>query len=124
MAARGGEISTVAERYAGALFDLAQSQGQADSAEVALDKFQGLLNESGGLRRLVLSPIFSGAEQQKGLEAVCQKTGITGLVRDFLLLLAKNRRLFAVQRASLNRFKAQASKSVAKSRPASLLLRR
>lgn len=109
MAARGGEISTVAERYAGALFDLAQSQGQADSAEVALDKFQGLLNESGGLRRLVLSPIFSGAEQQKGLEAVCQKTGITGLVRDFLLLLAKNRRLFAVE-SIIKSFKAQASK--------------
>ncbi len=78
-------------------------------SNVALDKFQGLLNESSGLRSLVRSPVFSGAQQQQGLDAVCQKAGITGLVRDFLLLLAKNRRLFAVE-SIVKAFKAQASK--------------
>jgi F-type H+-transporting ATPase subunit delta len=109
LAARGGELSTVAERYAGALFELAQSQGQAAAAEQALDKFQGLMNESAGLRRLVLSPVFSGSEQQQGLDAVCQKTGITGLARDFLMVLARNRRLFAVENV-IRAFKGLASK--------------
>jgi len=95
--ASGGPESTVAERYAGALFDLARESNSLESIEHALDKFLGLLRDSDDLRRFVLSPMFSTADQEQGLSAVLKSIGITGLARDFLLLLAKNRRLFAVE---------------------------
>ncbi len=95
--ARGGSESTVTERYAGALFDLARANNSVDSIEQSLDKFLGLLRESEDLRRFVLSPMFSSAEQQHGLTAILKSAGIAGLAHDFLLVLAKNRRLFAVE---------------------------
>ena len=92
-----GDVSTVAERYAGALFELAQACNEVDNVERALDRFSESLRSSPDLRRFVLSPVFSIAEQQQGLSALFKATGITGLVRDFLLVLASNRRLFAVE---------------------------
>ncbi|MFZ1107616.1 MAG: F0F1 ATP synthase subunit delta [Rhodomicrobium sp.] len=95
--ARGGPGSTVAERYAGAFFELAREKNSVESIERSLDTFLGLLRESADLRRFVLSPMFSSAEQQQGLSAVLKSAGIDGLPRDFLLVLARNRRLFAVE---------------------------
>jgi F-type H+-transporting ATPase subunit delta len=95
--ASGGPESTVAERYAGALFDLGRESNSVENIEQALDKFLGLLRDSDDLRRFVLSPMFSTADQEQGLSAILKSIGITGLARDFLLVLAKNRRLFAVE---------------------------
>jgi F-type H+-transporting ATPase subunit delta len=95
--ARGGPESTVAERYAGALFELAREKNSLVSIERSLDQFLGLLRDSADLRRFVLSPMFSSAEQQQGLTAILKASGIDGLPRDFLLVLARNRRLFAVE---------------------------
>jgi F-type H+-transporting ATPase subunit delta len=95
--ASGGPESTVAERYAGALFDLAHESNSAESIEHALDKFLGLLRESDDLRRFVLSPMFTTSDQEQGLSAILKSTGIDGLARDFLLVLAKNRRLFVAE---------------------------
>jgi F-type H+-transporting ATPase subunit delta len=110
LAARGGELSTVAERYAGALFDLARAEGEIEAVERNLDKFHELVRESADLRRLVLSPVFSSREQQDGLAAVMEKTGIAGLVYNFLLLLSKNRRLFAAENV-IKAYKALASRA-------------
>jgi F-type H+-transporting ATPase subunit delta len=95
--ARGGPQSTVAERYAGAFFELAREKNSVESIERSLDTFLSLLRDSADLRRFVLSPMFSSAEQQQGLSAVLKSAGIDGLPRDFLLVLARNRRLFAVE---------------------------
>ena len=54
------------------------------------------MNESDDLRRLVMSPAFSAAEQSKGVVAVAQRAGIEGLASNFLGLVARNRRLFVV----------------------------
>lgn len=97
MAARGEELSTIAERYAGALFDLARERGNVETVERTLDRFLGMIRDSAELRRLVRSPLFSSAEQQAGLDAILKRAGIDGLVRDFLLVLARNRRLFAIE---------------------------
>jgi F-type H+-transporting ATPase subunit delta len=48
-------------------------------------------------------------QQQQGLSAIFKAASITGLVRDFLLLLAKNRRLFAVENV-IKAFKALSAK--------------
>ncbi len=95
--ASGSPKSAVAERYAGALFDLARDSNSVDDVEHALDKLVGALRDSEDLRRFVMSPVFSAAEQEQGLSAILKSIGIAGLARDFLLVLAKNRRLFAAE---------------------------
>lgn len=89
-------VSGMAGRYASALFSLAQEQNATDAVSRDLEAFDGLLNESSDLRRLVRSPAFSAQEQTKALTAVLERAGIGGLVAKFLRLVASKRRLFAI----------------------------
>ncbi|WP_439648322.1 F0F1 ATP synthase subunit delta [Acuticoccus kalidii] len=89
------QTSGVAHRYASALFDLALEENALDSVEGGVNTLQALLNESADLRRLVASPVFSAEDQSRALGAVMEKAGVTGLVANFMKLVARNRRLFA-----------------------------
>ncbi|MBS9721524.1 F0F1 ATP synthase subunit delta [Tianweitania sp. BSSL-BM11] len=89
-------IAGVADRYAGSLFDLARDTNSIPAVETDLGRFEALLAESEDLTRLVKSPVFSAEEQEKAIAAVLAKAGITGLVANFLQVVAQNRRLFAV----------------------------
>ena len=55
-----------------------------------------MLDESADLRRLVASPVFSAEDQERAIGAVADKSEITGLAGNFLRLVARNRRLFAL----------------------------
>ena len=99
-------ISGVAERYASSLFDLALESGSVESVQADLDRFQGLINESADLKRLIVSPVFSSDDQFKAISAIVAKAGLSGLVANFLKVVARNRRLFAVPgivRAAMSR---------------------
>ena len=61
-----------------------------------LDQFQALIDDSADLKRLIVSPVFSADDQLKAISAIIAKAGITGLVGNFLKVVARNRRLFAV----------------------------
>jgi F-type H+-transporting ATPase subunit delta len=89
--------SGMAGRYATALFELALEQKAVDAVRSDLDRFDTLLAESEDLRRLVRSPVFGADEQAKALAAVLKQAGIGGLAANFLLLVTRNRRLFAVR---------------------------
>jgi F-type H+-transporting ATPase subunit delta len=89
-------MASVPGRYASALYDLATEQNQVKPVEQAMIALQALLDQSSDLRRLVFSPVFSAAEQSKAMEAVLAKAGIGGLTTNFVQLIAKNRRLFAL----------------------------
>jgi F-type H+-transporting ATPase subunit delta len=89
-------ISGVAERYASSLFELALDAGSIDQVASDLGKFQSLIDESSDLKRLIMSPVFSADEQAQAISALADKAGITGLVANFLKVVASNRRLFAV----------------------------
>ena len=89
-------ISGVAGRYAGSLFELAQESNVLASVERDLAGFEAMLEDSDDLQRLIKSPVFSANEQFKAIGAVLDKAGIGGLVGNFLRVVAKNRRLFAV----------------------------
>jgi F-type H+-transporting ATPase subunit delta len=89
-------VSGVAERYASSLFDLAQEAGSADSVGADLARFQAMIDESEDLKRLILSPVFSAEDQTKAITVIAARAGITGLVANFLQVVASNRRLFAV----------------------------
>jgi F-type H+-transporting ATPase subunit delta len=90
-------VSGVAERYASALFDLAVDASSIERIEAELLSLSRMLDESSDLRRLVESPVFSAAEQEHAIGAVADKAGIGGLTGNFLRLLARNRRLFALR---------------------------
>lgn len=89
-------LSSMPGRYAGALFELASEQGNVAEVEGDLQTFDQLLTESDDLRRLVASPVFSSDEQAAALKALAAKAGIGALATNFLGVIAKNRRLFAV----------------------------
>jgi F-type H+-transporting ATPase subunit delta len=110
--------SGAAARYATALFELALEESALDEIGAQLAQFEAALDASGDLRRLVKSPVFSAEEQGRALAAVLEKLKIEGLTRNFLLLAAKNRRLFAVPdmigayRAMLARHRGETSATV------------
>ena len=89
-------MASVAGRYASALFDLATEAGQQAAVEADIVKFQGLMEESADLTRLVMSPVFASDDQVRALAAVLDRAGIGGLTKNFFLVVARNRRLFAL----------------------------
>jgi F-type H+-transporting ATPase subunit delta len=89
-------VSGVAERYASSLFELALEANALPEVSAALDAFQGMVDSSEDLSRLVKSPVFTAEEQLSAVSAILDKTGITGLAANFIKVAASNRRLFAV----------------------------
>jgi F-type H+-transporting ATPase subunit delta len=90
-------VSEMAERYANALFGLAKEENAVDQVMADLDTVSGLLDESEELRRLTRSPVFSAEEQENAITAVLSRAGIGGLSLNFVRLVARNRRLFAIE---------------------------
>jgi F-type H+-transporting ATPase subunit delta len=88
-------VAGVAGRYAAALFDLATEQKSVSEVESDLAKFQHLYDESADLQRLVKSPVVAADDQARVLDLVLERAGAGTLARNFLALVAKNRRLFA-----------------------------
>lgn len=96
MASEGKGVSGLADRYAAALFDLADEQRELDRVAEDLRGLRGLLAESADLRRLVRSPVLSRREQGQAIAAIAERAGFAPLTRNFVGLVAQNRRLFAV----------------------------
>jgi len=97
VAGEGAIVSAMAGRYATALFELSLEGNAADRVKADLDRFDALVAESSDLRRLVRSPVFSAEDQVRALKPVLERAGISGISAQFLLVVASNRRLFAVR---------------------------
>ncbi|HEY7644288.1 MAG TPA: F0F1 ATP synthase subunit delta, partial [Hyphomicrobiales bacterium] len=95
MASEVDTSSGVAGRYATALFELALEEKALEQVAADLNRFGEALDAFDDLARMVKSPAFSAAEQGRALAAILEELKIEGLTRNFLLLVAKNRRLFA-----------------------------
>lgn len=87
-------IGVIADRYAGALFELAESQSSLDVVAGDLRALKAMLQASADLRRLVGSPVLSRLDQGKAIAALAKEAGFSELVTRFLGILAQNRRLF------------------------------
>jgi F-type H+-transporting ATPase subunit delta len=96
VAATGDIVSGVPGRYATALFELAQEEHAIEPVAADLSRFQKLLDESEDLRRLVRSPVFSAEDQLAALDAILARAEIGGLAANFIRLVTRNRRLFAI----------------------------
>jgi F-type H+-transporting ATPase subunit delta len=96
VAKSGSTISGVAERYAGSLFELAADAKAVAAVEKDLASFEKMLAGSSDLTRLIESPVFSSDDQFNAISAIAKKAGMSALTGNFLKVVAKNRRLFAV----------------------------
>jgi F-type H+-transporting ATPase subunit delta len=97
VAGEGAIVSGMAGRYAIALFELALEGNAVDRVKGDLDRLDTLIAESADLARLVRSPVFSAEDQVRALTPVLDRAGISGISAQFLLVVASNRRLFAVR---------------------------
>lgn len=86
----------MAERYAAALFDLADDRHALDAVANDLRELRAMLRDSSDLTRLVRSPVLTRDQQARAVAAVAAQAALSQLTRDFLGVVARNRRLFAV----------------------------
>ena len=96
MASEGTGVAGLAERYAAALFDLADERRVLDGVAGDLRELRAMLAGSGDFMRLLRSPVLSREEQGKAVAVLAERAGLSALTRDFLGVVARNRRLFAV----------------------------
>jgi F-type H+-transporting ATPase subunit delta len=87
------ETTGLAERYAVALYDLAESAGALDAVAGDLRALNQAIAEVADLRRLLQSPIISRGDQSKALQSLLEKSGAQELTRRFVGVVAQNRRL-------------------------------
>ena len=96
MASEAAGVSGLAERYAKALFELADDRKALDEVANDLRALRGLIDESADFRRLIRSPVVSRAEQGKAVTALADRAGLAALTKNFLGVAARNRRLFVL----------------------------
>jgi len=96
LASEATGVSGLAVRYAAALFDLADERHALDAVAGDLRELRAMLHDSGDLTRMLRSPVLTRDEQGKAVAALAERAGLSPLTRDFLGVVARNRRLFAV----------------------------
>jgi F-type H+-transporting ATPase subunit delta len=89
-------VSGLAGRYATALFDLADQQQALDAVAADLIKIRQMIEESPELARLIRSPVLSRDVQARAMATLSEKAELGTTVRNFVGVVARNRRLFAL----------------------------
>ena len=92
----GGIKASLQGRYASALFDLASENGTVSAVESDLETIGEAIKESADLGALIRNPQISREAASKAIEAVADVLGLSQLTKNFLGVLAGNRRLSAL----------------------------
>ena len=95
MAAKGG-LSEIYDRYATALFELADEDKCLDAVASDLKALQQQYDDSEDLRRLINSPVVDRDDQLRAVTAITERMQVHELTKKFMCLLASKRRLFAL----------------------------
>tara|TARA_B100001123_G_C15220143_1_gene990917 strand:- start:499 stop:1059 length:561 start_codon:yes stop_codon:yes gene_type:complete len=93
------------DRYATALFDLADEKRQLKKVSQDLEALGNLLESSPDLNKLVLSPVISRNTQVKALNVILASMNVSNLTKNFVGVIAKNGRLSCLS-AIVNAYKA------------------
>jgi F-type H+-transporting ATPase subunit delta len=96
VASEGNVASGLAARYATALFELASERNELDGVAGDLTRLKAIIAESSDLRQALRNPILSRAEQGQALAAVLAKAGASATTQNFVGVIARNRRAFAL----------------------------
>ena len=100
MASGGNSVSSgggVAERYATALYGIAEDQHQLDLVVDQMNGLGRLIDENADLRRLLESPLIDMHTATTALRAALEEQGFGKTVQDFAGVVAANRRLAALR---------------------------
>lgn len=96
MASEATGVSGLAGRYATALFDLADQRKALDEVAADLRRLGAMIADSADLKRLIRSPVLSREAQGSAMQALLERAEFGVLTRNFVGLVARNRRLFAL----------------------------
>ena len=86
----------IAERYATAIFEIAQENKNLDGLEASINDLNTALGDSADLRSLISSPLISRAEQGAAIAAIAKKMKLAPVMQNSLALMAEKRRLFVL----------------------------
>lgn len=90
-------ISTgIADRYATAMFDLAEEEGALAALETDLDRLEGALAESADLRDLITSPVYGREACEAAMGRLSEAMELSPTSGNTLRLMARKRRLFVL----------------------------
>jgi F-type H+-transporting ATPase subunit delta len=91
-----GIQASLSGRYASALFDLASEAGTVTAVESDLDKLDAALAESSDLAAFIRNPEVARSDFGKAMAALGKHLKLEQLTRNFLGVLAQNRRVSAL----------------------------
>jgi F-type H+-transporting ATPase subunit delta len=86
-------LNAIARRYAAALADVAMEQGAAGPVKKNLADFAEILSTSADFGNFLSSPSVPRASKQAVIEKLVSRMGAGKIFRNFLLVLAVNRRM-------------------------------
>ena len=86
----------IADRYATAIFEIAQETNDLDGLEKGVNDLAEALDASADLRDLISSPVISRAEQGAAIVAIAAKMGLPAVLANTLSLMSQKRRLFVL----------------------------
>lgn len=89
----GGITASLAGRYASALFELANEHGSVPAVESDLERLSAAMAESADLSALTRNPKVTREAAGAAIAGVADYLGLSALTRNFLGVLARNRRL-------------------------------
>lgn len=87
---------SISKRYARALMELAQEEGQIDQVQAELHTFLETMNGSSELHLVLTSPSFLADQRLAVLKQVLDRLECGSLTRRFLLLLTERKRMNAL----------------------------
>lgn len=90
------KISGAAARYADAFFDLGRDAGELEGLERDVKAIDAMIAGSADFKSLLKSPVYGADEKGAAIASVADKAGFSQLTKNFLAVLAANRRLFAL----------------------------
>lgn len=90
---QGSIQASLPGRYASALFELAEQSRSIETVERSLVAVRTALDESADFRALTTSPVIARGEAAKAVLAAADQIGVDPTTRNFLGVLAENRRL-------------------------------
>lgn len=93
METSGGIHASIGGRYALALFELASDARSIDTVEASLAAVRDALAQSADFRSLTTSPVVTRGASAKAVFAVAEELGVDATTKNFLGVLAENRRL-------------------------------
>lgn len=96
MSAQNSVLEHIARPYASALYDLAAGAKAVPATEKSLDAISTLIDQSADFSRFLGSPVIAADTKSQALDSIIAKSKTPTLVKNFLKLVAKNGRLFAL----------------------------